>query len=67
MFEDMLSGSLKREEVPSRLKNYVAEFNRMFPTKYAKFGNGQLLSLDEVMFDDGTSTRGDNVSRNLWD
>lgn len=47
MFEDMLSGSLKREEVPSRIKNYVAEFNRMFPTKYAKFGDGQLLSLDQ--------------------
>ena len=64
---EALSGSLKREEVPSRIKNYVAEFNRMFPTKYAKFGDGQLLSLDEVMFDDGTRTRGENVSRTLWD
>ena len=67
IFEDMLSGLLKREEVPSRIKNYVAEFNRLYPTKYAKFGDCALLSLDEVLFDYGTTTRGDNVSRGLWD
>lgn len=67
IFEDMLSGVLKREEVPSRIKNYVAEFNRLYPTKYAKFGDGSLVSLDEVLFDDGSTTRGDNVTRGLWD
>jgi hypothetical protein len=39
----------------------------MFPTKFAKFGDSPLVSLDEVMFDDGSTTRGDNVSRGLWD
>lgn len=67
MFEDMLSGLLKREEVPRRIRNYVAEFNRLYPAKYAKFGDARLVSLDEVMFDDGTSSRGDYVSRGLWD
>jgi hypothetical protein len=67
MFEDMLSGLLKREDVPSRIKNYVAEFNRLYPTKYAKFGDSSLVSLDEVLFDGGLATRGDNVSRELWD
>ena len=67
IFEDMLGGSLKRAEVPSRIKIYVTELNRLYPTKYAKFGDGQLFSLDEVMFDGGTSTRGDYVSRSLWD
>jgi hypothetical protein len=38
----------------------------MFPTKFAKFGDSQLVSLDEVMFDGGTATRGDTVSRGLW-
>jgi hypothetical protein len=26
-----------------------------------------LVSLDELMFEDGTATKGDNVSRGLWD
>jgi len=39
----------------------------MFPTKYAKFGDSPLVLLDEVLFDDGTATRGDRVSRGLWD
>jgi hypothetical protein len=67
IFEDMLSGSRSRKDVPARVKVYVAEFNKLFPTKYAKFGNSPLVSLDEVLFDDGTATRGDTVSRGLWD
>jgi hypothetical protein len=67
IFEDMLGGTLKREEVPHQIKIYVAELNRLYPTKYAKFGDGQLFSLDEVMFADGAATRGDYVSRGLWD
>jgi hypothetical protein len=63
----MLMGSLKREEVSARLTVYIAEFNKLFPTKYAKFGNSPLVSLDEVMFEDGSTTRGDTVSRGLWD
>jgi hypothetical protein len=67
IFEDLLGGTLKREDVPARVKVYIAELNKLFPTNYAKFGNSPLVSLDEVMFEDGTATRGDNVSRGLWD
>jgi hypothetical protein len=66
IFEDMLTGSLKRENVRARVQAYIAAHNRMFPTKFAKFGDSQLVSLDEVMFDGGTATRGDTVSRGLW-
>jgi hypothetical protein len=67
IFEDMLAGMLNREDVPARVGKYVADFNREFPTKYRKFGDTQLLSLDEIMYDDGTAIRGDTVSRGLWD
>jgi hypothetical protein len=67
IFEDMLSEKLARENVRERIKDYVAEFNRMFPIKFAKFGDSALVSLDEVLFDDGSATRGDTVSRGLWD
>jgi hypothetical protein len=39
----------------------------MFPTNFAKFGDARLVSLDEVLFEGGTMTRGDNVSQSLWD
>ncbi|GMO40842.1 hypothetical protein [Bradyrhizobium sp. TM233] len=67
IFEDLLGGGLQRENVPNRIKAYVAEFHRMFPTKYAKFGDSPLVSLDEALYDDGSGTRGDYVSRGLWD
>jgi hypothetical protein len=67
IFEDLLSGSLERDEVPDRVKTYVAEMNKLFPTKYAKFGDSPLVSLDEVLFEDGATTRADTVSRGLWD
>lgn len=66
-FADLLAGSLKREEVRARVQTYIAAHNRMFPSKYAKFGDSPLLSLDEVMYDDGSTTRGDTISRGLWD
>jgi hypothetical protein len=67
IFEAMLNGSLRREDVKDRVQTYIAAHNRMFPTKYARFGDSPLVSLDEVLFDDGTATRGDTVSRGLWD
>jgi hypothetical protein len=67
VFEDLLTGALKREDVKARLQTYIVANNRLFPTKYAKFGNSPLVSLDEVMFEDGSMTRGDTVSRGLWD
>jgi hypothetical protein len=63
----LLEGSLRRDQVKSRVRQFVADHNRMFPTRYAKFGDSPLVSLDEVLFDSGTETRGDYVSRGLWD
>jgi hypothetical protein len=65
-FEALLDGSLRREDVSARVKHYVAAHNRNFPTRFAKFGNSPLVSLDEVLFDAGATTRGDTVSRGLW-
>jgi hypothetical protein len=67
IFEDLIDGSLQRENVRACIPAYMAAHNRMFPTKFAKFGDGKLVSLDEVLFDDGTMTRGDTVTRGLWD
>jgi hypothetical protein len=67
IFEALLDGSLRREDVKARVSSYVSAHNRRFPTKYAKFGNSPLVSLDEVLFEDGTATRGDTISRGLWD
>jgi hypothetical protein len=67
LFLAVFEGSLKRSDVKARVKDYVRAHHRMFPTKYAKFGDRPLLSLDEVLFDDGATIRGDTVSRGLWD
>jgi hypothetical protein len=67
IFEDLLTGTLARDDVRDRVQSYMTAHNRMYPTKFAKFGNSLLLSLDEVLFEDGTTTRGDNVCRGLWD
>lgn len=67
VFVALADKSLKREDVRSRVKSYMAAESKMFPTKYAKFGNSQLLSLDEALFDDGSGTRGDNVVLGFWD
>ena len=67
IFEAMLDGSLRREDVKARVQTYITAHNRMFPTKYAKFGDSPLVSLDRVLFEDGSMTRGDTVSRGLWD
>jgi hypothetical protein len=67
VFVALLEGSLKRVDVPTRVQQFMTAHNRMFPTKYAKFGDSPLLSLDEALFDDGTATRADAVSRGLWD
>jgi hypothetical protein len=67
IFEDLLTGCLKRDEVKERVSHYVAAHNRMFPTKFAKFGASPLVSLDEVMFEGGATTRGDTISGGLWE
>ena len=67
IFEDLLAGTLDRADVAARIKNYIIEHNRLFPTNFAKFGDARLVSLDEMMCEDGSTTRGDTVSRGLWD
>jgi len=67
IFEDLLTGALKRENVKAHVQTYIAAHNRMFPTKYRKFGDSPLVSLDDLMFENGSTTRGDTVSRGLWD
>jgi hypothetical protein len=63
----MLEGALQRDQVRARVQQFVASHNRMFPTKYAKFGDSPLVSLDEVLYEDGTTTRGDTITRGFWD
>jgi hypothetical protein len=48
IFEALLDGSLRREDVGARVSHYVAAYNRMFPTNFAKFGDSKMVSLDEV-------------------
>lgn len=66
-FIDLCARAIGRDEVPARIKKMIAEQERLFPTKYRKFGNSQLVSLDEVLFEDGGATRGNLVARGLWD
>ncbi|QDW38758.1 hypothetical protein FFI89_017370 [Bradyrhizobium sp. KBS0727] len=64
---ELSAGKIARDQLRQRIKFYMAEANKMFAPKYRKFGDSKLVSLDEVMFDDGSTTRGDTVSRGLWD
>jgi hypothetical protein len=67
IFLALFEGSLRRDQVKVRVCQFVTEHNRMFPTKFAKFGDSPLVSLDAVLFDGGSTTRGDTISRGLWD
>jgi hypothetical protein len=67
IFVALLDRSLTRSDVGARVKHYITEHNRRFPTKFAKFGNSPLVSLDEQMFEDGLTTLGDTITRGLWD
>jgi hypothetical protein len=75
IFEDLLTGVLKRDDVRARVQSYIAAHNRMFPTKYDKFGDRPLLSLDEVRTDPRpgattsakvSGTRGSKAPRRTW-
>jgi hypothetical protein len=63
----LLEGRLNRSQIGAKIQWYLKAHYRLFPTNFAKFGNAKLVSLDEVLFDDGSTTRGDMVSRGLWD
>jgi hypothetical protein len=59
--------TLRWEDIPKHIKKLKTEYDRMFPTKFRKFGNGWLVSLDQLAYEDGSTTVGDQVSRGLWD
>ncbi|SHN66499.1 hypothetical protein [Bradyrhizobium erythrophlei] len=63
----LLEGRLDRSQIATRIRWYISDYYRSFPTGIAKFGKGQLVSLDETLLEDGTTKRGDTVSRGLWD
>ena len=67
IFLALFEGRLDRGQVERHLRRFVREYNRQHPTKFAKFGDSQLVSLDERLFEDGATTRGDMVTRSLWD
>jgi hypothetical protein len=67
IFLALVEGRLDRSQVQQHLRRFMREYNRQHPAKFAKFGNARLVSLDELMFEDGSTTRGDTVSRGLWD
>lgn len=66
-FTELCARAVSRDEVPAVVKKLTAEQARMFPTLFRKFGHSPLVSLDELIFEDGSITRGDTVTHGLWD
>jgi hypothetical protein len=64
---DFHVGKITRDQLRQSVLFHTGEENKLFATKFNKFGNAKLLSLDEVIFEDGSTTIGDTVSRGLWD
>lgn len=60
-------GLITSETLAECTKKFVTSHDKMFPTKYAKFGTAPLVSLDAALYEDGSTTRGDTVCRRLWD
>jgi hypothetical protein len=54
IFVALIEGRIDRSQLDRYFRRFVTEYHRQHPTKYAKFGDSQLLSLDEVMFEDGS-------------
>jgi hypothetical protein len=52
----LLEGRLDRSQIGQKIRWYIKAHYRAFPTNFAKFGNSRLVSLDEVLFEDGTAT-----------
>jgi hypothetical protein len=65
IFEALLNGSLRREDVRARVGQFIAAHNRD-ARKYC-VGKYGLRSLDAPIFADGATTRGDTITRGLWD
>lgn len=67
IFEALLNGSLQRDQVKVRVRDYIARHNRAFSMQYPTFGGQRLHSLDAPVFAEGPMTMGDTISRGLWD
>jgi hypothetical protein len=68
IIEDLLTGVLKREDVPERLKLYIAAEGKFVSSiKFPKFGPHRLRSMDAQLFEDGGATLGDTAVDTLWD
>jgi hypothetical protein len=65
IFMALLEGSLQRNQVKERIRQFVTAHNR----EANKHGVGKygLRSLDAPIFDDGSGSLGDRISRGLWD
>jgi hypothetical protein len=50
------------------VKRRVPEFEATYRREIGSYqrGFGQIVSLDQQLFDDGTMTRGDTVTRGFW-
>ncbi|WFU68581.1 hypothetical protein [Bradyrhizobium sp. CB2312] len=67
IFVGLIEGRLDRAQLKQHIRWFLKDYNRQHPGKFAKFGSGRLVSLDEARFEDGSGTIGDNVTRGLWD
>lgn len=66
-FAKLCERAVSRDEVPATVKRLVKDQAKLFPTMFRKFGDSPLVSLDELVFEDGSTTRGDMVTHGLWD
>lgn len=66
-FAELCERAVSRDEVPATVKRLVKDQAKLFPTMFRKFGDSPLVSLDELVFEDGSTTRGDMVTHGLWD
>ena len=54
---EVSKGKIERHQIKERISFYIGEANKMFAPKFRKFGDSSLVSLDEVLFDDGSTTK----------
>jgi hypothetical protein len=64
IFVALLDGSLQRDLVGARIRQFLREYNRQAKDGTGKYGH---LSLDAPIFADGATTRGDTITHGLWD
>lgn len=65
MWLALSEGKLLPVDIKARVPGFAAQYRREIGTYYRGFG--QVLSLDEQVFDDGEMTRGDTITRGFWE